>query len=821
MVVLAFCLLANAAHTPGTHTSLYIAHPNNLLPQDSHIPAADTTGAAKTAVAQKAQRKYKNRADSVRAAEKESREAAEQQREEAKKKFRAEQKALDDSVSAALKEQERKRKEQIRLAREADRAAAHTHKLQSDSIKAAVRLRKKLAKAREDSILKARKDYKQGFTKREKDSIYSVHDKRKLAQRHNDSLLQRLDARESYITGFQRDSITRIGVRMGIPKNTVRKWGEYFSTVYGKSYARLGGSELRSVIIKIDTARHDTTAGKYARDANEMERAIYGKLTLTNLFNRKKELENRNTMRGIKTYLELRQEIDDRNRMATFFDSLQLVRNRKPGEMIYGKLQKRSKARAKRIWKEVRHHMRTYDLADYKDGLYGSVSLKTLFATDSALNVVRDKLKVPFWKRFSLHTNAVEWLFAVPNIGVEFDLSPDPISHFSLLLKASWKPNLHNTANTKSRFNYAITSVKLEARKYWRVGGLQTVNRERTWDPEDYSSDNARPDTIRPRLKYIYGLYNGLHKDTLMGSEYRSDTKVRKDTSEQVIWTANWLKRTWQPFRYNWLSGRFMNKPKIRRAYYIGAMAGYERKSYVVGGDGQNSKGLFLCVTGGIVFQDLATFSNGSALDLDIGIAVGVEGRTYHKFRFNNEFDSYDFTGEYGQREIKKYPAIKDIHVSLVYSFRPMRNKVHNLFMTEKFRKKLEEVAATNAMSKDRNTQEFINREYLRQRNKTDIEILKKEYLDRRETRARADSTKRALNEQRKRNNGLTDAELAAQLREDSIAAGLIDPNAFSTDAIISREQVQPEKPQYGTIDYFDVKGALKKRNKGEATKRD
>ena len=830
MVVWAFCLLANAVETPSPYTSLYIAHSKNFLPEDPYSHAADTTDVdnapvvAGSAVAQKAQRKYKNRADSVRAIEKENERAAKEQREEAQKSFKAKQKALDDSVAAARKEQEMKRKEQERAAREADREAARLHKLHSDSVKAAEKQEKKLAKARKDSLAKARKEYQASLTKRERDSVFNAHDSLKLAQIHNESVLHGLDTMRSYLSGFQRDSIYYVGERMGIPQSTIKKWGDYFSTVYGRGYAQLGGSKLRDVIIKIDTARHDARAGKYARNVSEQERAIYGKTTMSNLFNRREELLNENTLRGIKTYLEIKQEIEDRNRMATFFDSLQLVKNRKPGEMIYDKLQKRSKAREKRIWQEVEHHMKTYDLADYKDGLYGSVSLKNLFATDSAFNVVRDKLSVPFWKRFSLHTNAVEWLFAVPNIGIEFDLTPDPISHFSLLLKASWKPNLNSTSNTNSRFNYAVSSLKFEVRKYWRVGGLQTVNKERTWDPMDYSSDNGRPDTIRPRLRYIYGLYNGLHNDTVMGSEYRSDTKLKKDTNEQVIWTAGWLKRVWQPFRYNWVSGRFMNKPKTSRVYYIGGMAGYERESYVFGTKGKNSKNSFFCVTGGIVFQDLATFSNGSALDLDIGIAVGIEGRTFHKFEYNNEFDCYDYTGEHGWWVLTKYPAIKDIHVSLVYSFRPMRTKVHNLFMTEKLRKKLEEVAAANTVQKDRKTVAYNTQEYLRQRGKSDAKLLRQEYQDRRDTRAKEDSIRRKEKEERRENDKLgrgavTNKEWEEIQRQKAIDDGTIDPNAVGE--IQTREQVQPERPQYGTIDYFDINGALKKKKKGEATKPD
>ena len=750
-------------------------------------------------------RRYKSRADSLYALDRERRKAQEKARKAAEELEEKRQRAIDDSLREKHRREEMARKAADKASASADIQAARLNKLYHDSLQAVAKAARQREKDRVDSIKKELKRMRNDLTKQEKDSLRIIGDSVKLIQRDAKRVFTRLDSINDYFRYKQHDSIFREGKRMDMSKWKLNKWTKYFSTIYGRNYRALG-NDLRDIMIQFDTVRHDRLAGKLSlKKVPEKEKPFHGRKVMTELRIKIHEKTNQNSLRALKTYVDLRTDIRKRNRLATFYDSLNLANSRRPGERIWNKVKARARQREKRVWKEIDHRMRTYDLSDYDPdkGLYGSVDLKEIFETDSCFNVVRDRLKSNFWRRFSFHTNSVEWLLGVPNIGIEFDLSADPSSHYSLLAHASYKPVMNGYANTLTRINYAISMLKLEARKYWRVGGLQTVDKTRTWDPRDYSEDSPRPDKIRPRLSELYGFYNGLHNDTTMNTEYRSN-KLPKDSDSICIWTASWVKRIWQPFRYNKLSGRFQNRPNIKRVYYVGAMVGYDRFHYVLNTDGKQGKEAFACATGGIVFQDLAKFSNGSAFDLDIGIAVGFQATQYSKFDYDKVYNRYVTSAVRGWH-ITPYPVVKDIHVSLVYTFRPMRNKVHNLFMTEKFRQKLLEVEAANAIYKDKKEVKYINERHLRLRAKSDVVRERKEYGERKEEKLKQKQLEKDERDQRRRNGGLTDAEILEREREDKLWSGEITEEELAPKSEWQlREYVQPQRKQYGTIEYFN-----------------
>ena len=66
-------------------------------------------------------------------------------------------------------------------------------------------------------------------------------------------------------------------------------------------------------------------------------------------------------------------------------------------------------------------------------------------------------------------TNAVDWIVATPNLGVEFDLAGNEKTRFSILMNGKYNWNTHHSIQPRIVYNVAAGSV--EARKYWRTGG--------------------------------------------------------------------------------------------------------------------------------------------------------------------------------------------------------------------------------------------------------------------------------------------------------------------------------------------------------------
>ncbi len=69
--------------------------------------------------------------------------------------------------------------------------------------------------------------------------------------------------------------------------------------------------------------------------------------------------------------------------------------------------------------------------------------------------------------RWSFKTNAVDWLMTVPNVNVEFDLSPSPFNRMTLGLTAKYNWEMQQSHLPYTNFN--LLTIKPEFRYYWRV----------------------------------------------------------------------------------------------------------------------------------------------------------------------------------------------------------------------------------------------------------------------------------------------------------------------------------------------------------------
>ena len=123
-------------------------------------------------------------------------------------------------------------------------------------------------------------------------------------------------------------------------------------------------------------------------------------------------------------------------------------------------------------------------------------------AQDNLRRARLDTLKLK--ERISIHTNSVDWLMLMPNIGVEFDIRSTNWNKWAvgLDLKSKWSDN---NKFAKKRFYY-ITEGRMYVRNYWRTrqtnkpkAGL--INRLLKFD----SRTVKHPNTI-----YYIGLYGSV-----------------------------------------------------------------------------------------------------------------------------------------------------------------------------------------------------------------------------------------------------------------------------------------------------------------------
>lgn len=235
--------------------------------------------------------------------------------------------------------------------------------------------------------------------------------------------------------------------------------------------------------------------------------------------------------------------------------------------------------------------------------------------------VAQAKETVPFWKRISFHTNAVDWVLTVPNFGVEFDLQNTEETRFSILFNGKFNGNTKHTVNPRLVWN--VQSGAMEVRKYWRTSEIGAGAR---------------------------------------GKQSERDT------------TVFWLRGVFAKFRHNVLSGRTMKKPRYWRAYYVGFHGSLDKFTYCLGKKGKQGRGINAGISGGYSIP-LYPFKNGKSIDLDLGAVVVAKMVQYDTFRYEEESACYAYTGTKG-KHIVPYPVLHDVHVSLVYRFNSIANKV-------------------------------------------------------------------------------------------------------------------------------------------------
>lgn len=259
--------------------------------------------------------------------------------------------------------------------------------------------------------------------------------------------------------------------------------------------------------------------------------------------------------------------------------------------------------------------------------------------------IEKEGRKDKFFKRFSFHTNLLGWALLLPNAAVEIDLSQTPRNHYSILLHGMFNGKGKNTFGTSFIFN--ARSARVEGRKYWRTGKLGK-NRRYHYEYEKLVTDPNRVDSAGKAL-------------------FNADS------------TRGWLYNTYHKVRRNVLSGRTVSKPRDWRAYYLGVYAGVDDWNVAFGGNGKQGEGIFAGLSAGWSIPIFPQqFPKEGSLDLELGINVGVKAVRYEAY--TREDDTGHYVHDPGNSQpnwkICPFPVVQDIHVSLVWRMRGIKNKV-------------------------------------------------------------------------------------------------------------------------------------------------
>ena len=225
---------------------------------------------------------------------------------------------------------------------------------------------------------------------------------------------------------------------------------------------------------------------------------------------------------------------------------------------------------------------------------------------------------VPFYRQFSFHTNVIDWAIAMPNVGVEFDFSGKPTSHYSLGVHVKYRPKLWADINPRIVLN--VLQVRGEIRKYWRT--------------------------------FVYDDYDELQRDT----------------------TTNFFNSFIKSLRYKRLSGARRNRARYWRAYYWGVYGSTDKYTYNFDSHGRQGSGVSFGLTAGYTYP-LYPMRNGASIDLDLGLSVGARMVRYNRFTYDEETHTY-IHKDFHDWEFVKRPVLEDAHVSLVYRFNSINNKV-------------------------------------------------------------------------------------------------------------------------------------------------
>ncbi len=219
-----------------------------------------------------------------------------------------------------------------------------------------------------------------------------------------------------------------------------------------------------------------------------------------------------------------------------------------------------------------------------------------------------------FAERIAVRTNAVDWAFQTPNLGLEFDLRNKNWNRWSLgvNLRYNWQTN----HTFRPGIVYNVMGGKVEVRNYWRT--RQVLH----WLKDETNKDNfssARPDMEHTNLvDKLFSMRRG---------------KVKHPAT----------------------------------IYYRGFYVGADKFSVKLGNEGKEGTAFGAGFTYGII-RPLYVYQTGNSLDLEFGLSGGLVYTKYDTYTHNRSSDCYQKTGV-EDWHIVPYPVLTEVKVGLVYRF--------------------------------------------------------------------------------------------------------------------------------------------------------
>lgn len=223
--------------------------------------------------------------------------------------------------------------------------------------------------------------------------------------------------------------------------------------------------------------------------------------------------------------------------------------------------------------------------------------------------VINDDAKVDtlsFAERFSIHTNAADWVILTGNIGIEFDIRNTNWNRWALGANVRYA-NTTDFSKTKYKPGvlWRLSEVKVYFRNYWRTHEIDEKN------------------------NYPY------HK--------------------------NYLDKAF--------SQRRLEPKHLKTTYYRGIFASYGGYNFKFGEFGYCGKEAMLGFTYGIV-RPLYIYQNGNSIDLDFGIDFGACVTKHKKYRHDAHNNCYPLVKKMSKEwEITPFPMISELRAAFVYRF--------------------------------------------------------------------------------------------------------------------------------------------------------
>ena len=160
--------------------------------------------------------------------------------------------------------------------------------------------------------------------------------------------------------------------------------------------------------------------------------------------------------------------------------------------------------------------------------LFGAImcNAQTIAARDKVAVEKKDSV-MPLKDRWSFRTNAVDWLCLLPNVAVEFDLTPSCYNKITVGMGVKW--NWDTSQKYLPSTVYNLFDARLEVRRYWRTELKQGPRPEKEnflrWLREDvFSRQRRHPKYWRA---YYLGVYTNLGnysfkfgKEGIQGDDY-------------------------------------------------------------------------------------------------------------------------------------------------------------------------------------------------------------------------------------------------------------------------------------------------------------